>query len=489
MKGEKLVKMIEDGESEKIEFKETFDKDTIETVVGFANTTGGVILIGVSDKGKVKGVQVGRDSLKDWANHISQITEPTIVPDIKVRKMEGKDIVVINIQEFPVKPVSMKGRCYKRVANSNRVMTAKEITDMYLYSIRSSWDAYPMKEAKIKDIDLKQVEMYMAQAKKTGRRKFTESPSQVLKKLNLIKNKNPTWAALLLFGRTPQRFLTQARVHCGRFKGETTIVDDNFIEKNLITQVDEVMACIKKNISVRYEITGEPQRKEIWDYPLEALREAILNAVCHRDYMHSSDILIKIYDEYISIWNPGGLPLGITIDDLYKADHPSILRNKLITQVFYDLGEVEQYGSGIWRMINACRKTGLPDPVFEETAGGFHVIFRKDIFTEEYMRENGLNERQIKAVMYVKKEGKITNKVYQNICKTSERTTTRDLTEIVHKAVFRQIGTTGKGTCYILNLPETRQRRHKDAVKTPNEKNNHGCENSQRAHKGFIKGS
>jgi len=131
---------------------------------------------------------------------------------------------------------------------------------------------------------------------------------------------------------------------------------------------------------------------------------------------------------------------------------------------------IEKYGSGIWRIIDACKKAGLPVPVFEEKIGGFLVIFNKDIYTEEYLRNLGLNERQIKAVMYVKENGKITNKEYQEVCSTSERTATRDLSKLVSVEVFEQIGITGKGTEYIL-------RRHKDAIMASN--------GSLRDHKGL----
>ena len=123
------------------------------------------------------------------------------------------------------------------------------------------------------------------------------------------------------------------------------------------------------------------------------------------------------------------------------------------------MGLIEQWGSGIEKMRKACVKAGIPEPKFEEHQG-FRVIFRKDIYTEEYLQKLGLNERQIKAVIYVKEKGKITNKEYQGVCNISERTATRDLSNLVSLGLFMQIGVTGKGTEYILT-------RHKDAIKTP----------------------
>jgi len=207
----------------------------------------------------------------------------------------------------------------------------------------------------------------------------------------------------------------------------------------IVEQIDEAMDFIKKNINVRFEITGKPQREEIWDYPLDALREAVVNAVCHRDYSDNSDIQIKIYDDRFYIWNPGGLPYGITVDDLYKPGHPSKPRNKLIAQIFYDMGIIEKYGSGAQRMITACKEAGLPEPKFEECFGGFSVTFQ--IYTEEYLREMGLNERQIKAVMYVKETGEINLSSFKSIVTgVSEKTLYRDLQDLVSKGVLKQIG-------------------------------------------------
>lgn len=182
---------------------------------------------------------------------------------------------------------------------------------------------------------------------------------------------------MLLFGKRPQSPLTQATVHCGRFRTETDITDDRLIEGSIIDQVDEAMDFLKKHINVRFVITGKPQRDQIWDYPLEALREAVVNAICHRDYGDTADIQIKVFDDHVRIWSPGLLPYGVTFEELYRRTHASKPRNKLIAQVFYDLEIIERYGSGIQRMLDACVAAGLPEPTFGESTGGLLITFRK----------------------------------------------------------------------------------------------------------------
>jgi ATP-dependent DNA helicase RecG len=240
------------------------------------------------------------------------------------------------------------------------------------------------------------------------------------------------------------------------------VIDDRMITGTLFEQIDEGIDFIHKNINVEFVMTGKPERDQIWDYPLEALREALINAVCHRDYTILSHIEIRIYDERLVIWSPGHLPFGITLEELYKP-HSSTLRNKGLAEVFYDTELIEQWGSGIDKMQKYCLNAGLPGPIFEEYQG-FQVVFRKDIYNEDYLQSLNINERQIKAVMHVKKNGKITNKEYQEICNTSARTSSRDLADLVSRGLFDQKGTIGKGTEYTL----IRQIRHKSATYTPN---------------------
>jgi ATP-dependent DNA helicase RecG len=215
VRSEDLKKLLEGGESETVEFKASFDKETLETSVAFANTKGGIILTGVSDKGEIKGIQIGKETLKDWTNQISQSTEPRIIPEIEIDQIDGKNVAVIRIKEFPIKPVSTKGRCFRRVKNSNRIMQPHEIGEMHFQSTGLSWDKLPVTDSSVDDIDIEKIKKYIESTKDAGRRKIssTEKPLQVLEKLELIKDGKPTWAAILLFHNHPQRFLSQAVIH------------------------------------------------------------------------------------------------------------------------------------------------------------------------------------------------------------------------------------------------------------------------------------
>ena len=451
MNKSEIEELIKKGESETVEFKEAFDNRTVETAVAVTNTKGGHIIIGVSDQGIKKGVQIGKETLSSWANQISQGTQPRIIPEVESLEIEDKPIAVIQIKEFPIKPVSTKGRCYLRVGNSNRLMTPQDIAEMHLHSTGASWDKTPVPGVTMDDIDPEKIKRYIRRSKDTGRRDVgdDEKPSEILKKLELIEEGKLTWAALLLFRNEAKRLLSQGSIHCGRFKEEIIVIDDRMIEVTIVEQIDEAMDFIRKNINVKFVITGRPQREEVWDYPLEALREALINAVCHRDYTIPSNTEVRIYDDNLTIWNPGGLPLGITMEELFEP-HKSILRNKGIGAVLYDIGLIEQWGSGISKMQNLCTNAGIPQPIFKEYQQGFQVEFRKDIYTEEYLHKLGLNERQQKAVHHVKTTGKITNQELRELTGVVIRTASRDLEDLVRKGVLMKMGKTGRSTHYVL---------------------------------------
>jgi ATP-dependent DNA helicase RecG len=441
-------------ESDTVEFKESFDREAVVAAGAFANTRGGTIFIGITDRGDVIGAQIGTESLREWANTISQSTEPRLIPEMDAVSCEGKPVAAIRIKENPLKPVAVRGRCYRRVGTSNRVMQPHEIAEMHLQSIGSSWDLTPVPKATLADLDTAKVADYIKKANETGRRSIAsgESPQAVLEKIGLARDGIPSWAAILLFGKDPQRFVSQAVMHCGLFDtDEISVLDDRMAAGTITGQVDDAMEFIRKNIRVAFVMTGEPERKQVWDYPAEALREAVINAACHRDYTISSATEIRIFRDSLRVWSPGGLAPGITLPELFSS-HASVLRNKGIAQVLYDIGWIERWGSGIQKMRSASADAGLPEPVFHEDRG-FSVIFRKDVFDRNYLVQAGLSERQISAVLYARETGKITNSDYQRIAGVSPATARRDLKNLVDKNIFIMRGRR-KGIFY-----EIKQRR------------------------------
>lgn len=190
-------------------------------------------------------------------------------------------------------------------------------------------------------------------------------------------------------------------------------------------------------------------RIETFEYPKEAVREALLNAIAHKDYTGATPIQISVYKDKIMIWNYGELPENWTIDTLQKK-HSSIPHNPDISNAFFRIGYIEAWGRGIRKMNEQCAAAGLPQPLYYYESSGFWVVFRKDLFNEEDLQAKGLNPRQIKAVMYVKEKGKITNKEYQEINQVSKRTANTDLADLVDKYGLLENFGVGAGSHYKL---------------------------------------
>jgi len=443
-----LDDLLQKSESATLARKTEFDAECVEIAAAMATVRGGVILVGITPEGEIGGANIDEQALEKWTAQIALATEPSVAADAELQHTGEKLVVVLTIPEMPIKPVAVNGRCYKRLGKHNHLLTAAEIAELHALTTGRSWDNLPMESATFEDLDLSKIEKYIETATARHRRNIDkkESPFTILDRLRLIRNGKLTNAAILLFGKEPQVFFPQAKIKAGRFKSETVIVDDAEIGGTVIEQIDAAFAFIQRHLAVRLVITGQPQREEVWEYPLGALREGLINAIAHRDYATAAATQVRIYDDNLLIWNPGNLPLHLRIDDL-KRKHQSVLRNVLIGSIFYDLGYIERWGSGTNRILDECRALHLPEPDWRENQG-LMLTFRKEVFTEETLRDLDLPERQLQAVLHVKKNRRITNQQYQELFGVKKRTASEDLHELEAKGILERIGSTGKGTYY-----------------------------------------
>ena len=339
-----LQQIITNGENLTVEFKSSFGKECIETIVAFSNTNGGKIFIGASPPGKIPDLnEIDDEMLKDWSNTIKLATVPQIFPQISIKDFGDKKIVVIHVQEYPLKPVAYKGRYLKRVGASNHLLSVEEIVELQIQSINSSFDAVHVK-TEINDLNQELIQSFFEEVKNTGRLELTDNHLVNLEKLGLISKQKVTLAANLLFGQH------NTAIHIGRFKGKDHIIDDMLIKAPLYVAVDNAMTFIKKNLRLEYKFTGELKRQEIWQFPLPVLRELLLNSVIHKDYRNPTDVIIKIFDNRIEFTNPGSFMGNLKAEDLYKDDYKAFHRNKLLAETFYLTGDVEKYGTGFIRI-------------------------------------------------------------------------------------------------------------------------------------------
>jgi len=305
--------------------------------------------------------------------------------------------------------------------------------------------------ASINDIDKNAVDNFIKAAAKSGRLSELEGLdlSELLEKLRLIEDGKLKRAAIVLFGKDPERFFPNMVVKMGRF-GAT---DDDLrfqetAEGNLVRLLNDVPDTLNKKFFVKPVDFEGLQRVEKGEYPVAALREMLLNALVHRDYMGSM-VQIRMYDDHFSIWNEGFLPQGLTLEAL-KRQHPSRPRNPLIADVCFKGGYIDAWGRGTIKIINSCKDAGLPEPEMKEQDGGMLVILFKDSLNEDQLQKKGLNERQVKAVLYVKEKGSISNAEYQNIFGVARNTASADLKKLVDAGILKSSGAKGAGAFYTL---------------------------------------
>ncbi|UJS25797.1 RNA-binding domain-containing protein [Thiothrix winogradskyi] len=389
MKCDNILEFLQQGESITVEFKASFDRNSIESLVAFANTQGGQVLVGVTDKADICGVSLGKETLNEWLGQIKSATSPSIIPDIEAVDIGGKTIVCIHIAEYPVKPVNTRGRYYKRIASANHQLSLNEINDLYMQSLQLSWDSHPVNDASLADISIPKIEVFIEQVNIGGRFHLDPSPLHALEKLKFISGQQPRWAALLLFATNPIRH----HIHIGRFKTASMIIDDRQITDTLFEAVEQAMKFMVSHIPVAFAFDGSLQRKERFAYPLSALREVLLNAVVHRDYNNPSDIQIKIFDDRITIFSPGRF-YGLSVADIQTDHYPSQLRNKLVAEAFYLTRNIEKYGSGFIRIREALRD--YPELAFsvQEIGNGVLVSFIRhaDTTPASIDKPEGVNE-------------------------------------------------------------------------------------------------
>lgn len=434
-------------ESQHTEYKQSWRDEYLKVICAFANTNGGTLYIGIDDQQQVVGMKDARKLQEDLPSKTKDILG--ILPDVTLKKERTKEYLCIRVKPYS-NPISYKGKYYCRSGSTTQELNGIELQSFILRKSGLTWEDMVEPEATItKDIDKNTIEQFKRLAGKKDKNILKETSTiRLLEKLHLTKKGKLTRAALLLFGKNPQQYYPASYIKIGRFNDQAAPLSMDEIKGNLFQQISRTIELLKKKYLHSDISITTLRREERLEYPEVALREAIVNAIVHRDYaeVHTQ---VKVYPDQITIWNGGPLARGLTVDKL-KKKHPSHPRNNRIANVFFKASYIESWGSGTIRIIEEFHKAGLPEPIFEEVFEGMLVTFMKDALSEENIHKFMLNNRQLLAIKYIKKHGHISNTIYQSMNHTSKRTATNDLQELVEKGLVTQKGATGKGTQYIL---------------------------------------
>ncbi|MDP3103483.1 MAG: ATP-binding protein [Candidatus Methanoperedens sp.] len=442
MNRKELELILQEGEGYKIEFKESLNNIDRE-LVAFANSSGGRIFLGITDAKEIKGMEITnklKSQIQDTSNNCQ--------PPVKVLFEEFENILIINVREGDDKPYKCSSGFYTRVGPNAQKLDRDDIIEFFksegkirfdeLINLKFDYDTH---------FDPKKLDKFLILA---GISRVMDVPS-ILVNLGVAERQegkvifNNT--GILLFSKNLQNIYYHTAVTCALYKGteKVDVLDRRDFNEDIISNIDGAMNFLKRYIAVKYEMTGTPRRREIPEIPYDALREAIVNAVAHRDYFEKgSNVMVEMFDDRIEITNFGGLPKGLKPQDFGKK---SVLRNPNIADLLHRVEYIEKMGTGINKIRKLVSEAGLP-PVEFEFGNFFTVIFKKqkidrpsaitevntEILTEVLSREAVIRDlgervkiRLMKELLHLIQNGFITIKIVEKIGKISNASAKRDL--------------------------------------------------------------
>lgn len=366
MNKNELIEIIESGESSKVEFK-TEDVHPValaEEIVAFANFEGGKILIGVSDNGVIKGCV--REDLETFIVNICRNNvKPSIIPEIEHKVINNKKIFVVTIVKGDTPYSTGKGLYYIRVGSTKQIPTQQEVLRLFQKRNLIQFDETPVLRADLKSINLEKVNEYLVKLGQSALDIENETllANDLLNLSILIEMDNglfPTLGGLLAFGKHPQKHFPSYNIICGAYEG-SDFLSDVIREKNLTGPFDEIIedaiSFTKLVMTQDRRLVGKVRRKDEYQYPVEALREAIVNAICHRDYtITGAAVRIFFFNDRIEIRSPGGLPNTLTVSSMV---YRQFTRNQAIASFLAGHGFMEKRGKGILKIMKLCKDKGI----------------------------------------------------------------------------------------------------------------------------------
>ncbi len=438
----KIEELLTRPEGKTLEFKQDLSspKNILKTVTAFANTAGGIVLIGIEDGTRaVLGVENPLDEEERLCNLIADSIEPRLAPGVELVNWKGRTLLAVEVYPSALRPHWLKAQGIEngvlvRVGSTNRQTDGPLRAEMRRSALNLSYDEEPMPDINPDNLDVR-----VASGLFSGLREWTESSPETLGLLTPHQGRLvPTVGGVLLFGRDRARRFPDAWIQCGRFGGKSkaTILDQRDVRAHLPLALEEAFEFVKKHASRGAEF-GELRRKDVWNIPLEAVREALTNAIVHADYsQRGAPIRVAIFDDRIEIENPGLLTGGLTIDNLRAG--LSKLRNRVIGRVFKELNLIEQWGSGFQRMQASCQEGGFPNPEFEELGYHFRVTF--SLQRERPVAENSVERQILACVERYEEQGGASIKELVEATGLVDRSVRRHLARMVKAGQIVAIG-------------------------------------------------
>ena len=436
-------------EHQSVDWKEKWDDEFLKWICGFANGQGGRLEIGRNNDGVVVGLPNFKKLLDDLPNKIKSTMG--IVPSVNLCYEDGKEYIVIEVPQYP-NAISYRGRYYQRSGSVNLELTGYALDELMLRKYGKTWDSAPIIRVTADDLDLVAFRYFRKRSLARGR--LTEADlditdAQLLETLKLVDGDYLKRAAILTFHEDPETWVTGAYVKIGYFRTDDDLVFQDEVHGPLILMPDKVVDLLYDKYFkglIHYEGL---QRVETYPVHPDAMREAVLNAIVHKDYSTGNPIQIRVYDDKVTIYNSGGLPAGWSLDALLTF-HSSEPRNPHIASTFFRSGLTEAWGRGIEKIINANTKAGKPAPQFDVVGNGLRVMF----FADGNFGENfGENETKMQIMTIMRKDPKVSAKTIGEAIGMTTRSIEMNIKALREAGLVERVGS-AKGGHWIVKKPE-----------------------------------
>ncbi len=449
MQIDKIKKLIRGGEHQEAEFKESFhsSQGISKLICAFSNTIGGIILLGVKDNGMIKGVSKNIDTIQKRIADANSCVHPSPIITVEVKRIDKKKIIVIIVHKADSSIFhTFGGVIYIRIGSTVQKLEGNSIVQFLRDRQLLLFEDQVEPSSRIEDLDTNKIKDYLdIRNQKIHLNEDSIKKFVFNKKLAVISDKDGLKnLALLFFAKNIQDFYPYAQIKLVRFDGlkPVKVIAYEEAKGSLVEMIEQSMNFVKRFISKEYKIEGL-KRKEIAFIPEEAIREAIINSVAHRDYFNKNEIQLNIFDDRLEIINPGSLPEGMKEDLLGSL---SVQRNPMIYQFLKDYGYMEGIGSGISRIYSLMKKFNLKKPEFKVTKNHFRVILMNEKIRKMIV---GLNNRQNEVLSVLKTKESIKSKRYAEMFNISVPSAVNDLNELEKKGYIKKVGSY-KGAYYKL---------------------------------------
>jgi ATP-dependent DNA helicase RecG len=434
-------------EVQNIEWKESWHNDYFKWICGFANAQGGTLFIGKDDDGNVKHLVNAKKFLEDIPNQVRDLLG--LMVDVNLHTEGGNDYLEIVVEPYPF-PISLRGKYYYRSGNTLQELKGAALAKFLLQRQGKKWDGVPVPNVTAEDLKNDTFDFFRKKATKSKRlepedldgtnQELLESLQLYLEDEKMIKR-----AAVLLFHPKPEKYITGANIKIGFFESDDELKFQDEVKGNLLEQAEKALDLLKTKYTQAIISYQDGSREETFTFPEEAVREALYNAITHKDYSSGIPIQISVYPNKMIFWNEGQLPENWTVEKLTQK-HPSKPHNPDIANTFFRAGYIESWGRGTIKMINACKAHKTVPPIFSNIPPDFQVELIK--YTNKGLKESGLKEELIKIILHIQENGSVSNSEVQTICNVSKATATRYLGELETEWLHK-IGSTGVGTVYV----------------------------------------